>query len=151
MGGKSNVKSYYVVKGLLRSFFIDEHGKEHVFMFAPEGWIISDFFATFKGSNTEMFIDALEDSEVVELNQSLENLTKEELQTGLQKAFNRIGVLQNRIVMQMSSSAWDRYQYFLEMHHQLVHRVPQKMIASYLGITPQALSRIRKEWTKTEI
>lgn len=148
--GNYQFKSYAVKKGLLRSYMIDKQGKEHIFMFAPEGWIISDFYAAFNGAKTQLFIDVIEDSQVIEINKTINDLSTEQLKIGLQKALKRVGVLQNRIVMQMSSSAWDRYQYFIEIYPDLYSRIPQKMIASYLGITPQALSRIRSEWSNSK-
>ncbi len=147
--GSLQLNSYAVVKGLLRSYIIDENGKEHIYMFAPEGWIIGDSHAAFIHGETRIFIDALEDSEITTLDLTIDNLSTEELKISLEKALRRLGVLQNRVLMQMSSSAWDRYQHFVEIYPDLLARVPQRMIASYLGITPQALSRIRGEWAKS--
>ncbi|RJE74146.1 Crp/Fnr family transcriptional regulator [Reichenbachiella sp. MSK19-1] len=149
MAGKSQAQSYAVVKGLLRSYMIDQKGKEHIFMFAPEGWIIGDIHAASSQTSTRLFIDVLEDSEIVPIRRSIDELSLEDLKYGLVKALKRVGVLQNRVIMQMSSSAWERYQYFIDVYPDLLSRVPQKMIASYLGITPQALSRIRGEWARS--
>ncbi|UTW61231.1 Crp/Fnr family transcriptional regulator [bacterium SCSIO 12741] len=148
--GDSQLKSYFVIKGLLRSYIIDEKGKEHVFMFAPENWFMGDILAYSSSTPTRLFIDALEDSDVVPLQQTMDNLTPEDLRSSIEKLLKRAGVLQNRVLMHMSSSALERYQHFMDVYPQLIHRVPQKMIASYLGITPQALSRIRSDWAKSE-
>ena len=64
---------------------------------------------------------------------------------GIEKLLKRVAVLQKRIIMLMSATAWERYQDFIETYPNIVQRVPQKMIASYLGITPEALSKIRGE------
>lgn len=125
--------AYIVKSGLLRSYTIDEKGKEHIFMFAPEGWIISD--AEMPGNKAELFIDALEDSEV-EVREK--NLEKYDVNPML--LMKRIAVLQNRVIMLMSASALERYQHFIETYPDIIQRVPQRMIASYLGITPEALS-----------
>ncbi len=147
--GDTHLKSYVVVKGLLRSYIIDAKGKEHIYMFGPEDWIVGDLQAAFIQGPTKLFVDALEDSEIIELEPTKE-ITDEMARTGLEKAIRRVGTLQNRVLMLMSATAWERYQFFLEEYPDLYNRVPQKMIASYLGITPQALSRIRSEWAKSK-
>jgi CRP-like cAMP-binding protein len=149
MEGDEQLKSFAVVKGLLRSYIIDAKGKEHIFMFAPEDWIIGDLYAGAFKKPAKLFIDALEDSEVIPIEHA-EQITNEMAQSGLEKAFKRAGIMQNRVLLLMSATAWERYQYFLDLYPDLHHRVPQKMIASYLGITPQALSRIRGEWAKSK-
>ncbi len=106
-------------------------------MFAPEGWIIADNIAPTEPC--DLFIDALEDSVVI---RKEKDITKVE---EVQKLVNRLYVLQKRVIMLLSAPALDRYQHFTETYADIVQRVPQKMIASYLGITPQALSNIRRE------
>ena len=95
---------------------------------------------------THFFIDAIEDSAVV----LVKNITKDTFTSNneksmevLEKMFRRNAVLQKRVIMLMSASAKQRYEYFLESYPQLANRIPLKMIASYLGITPGALSNIR--------
>lgn len=140
---------YFVKKGLLRSYIIDARGKEHIFMFAPEGWIIGDIEAFTGNAPTVLYIDALEDSELELLSDKLFTGLKETypevLSINIEKLTRRIAVLQRRVIMLMSATARDRYQEFLKIYPSIVQRVPQKMIASYLGITPEALSKIRRE------
>lgn len=145
LAGDKNLKSYYVSKGLLRAYIIDDKAKEHIFMFAPEGWIIGDIHAVHSKTESKLYIDVLEDSEILILNDTIDDFSLEEIKPGIDKLLNRVGVLQNRLLMQMSSSALERYNYFLKIYPDLVQRVPQHMIASYLGITPQALSRLRSQ------
>lgn len=135
--GDSKPKIYTVEEGLLRSYTIDEKGKEHIFMFAPKNWIIAD--ATLDNHPSDLFIDALEDSIV--LIDERENIPLDEL--SVKPLLKRVAVLQKRTIMLMSSSAIDRYEHFLETYPDIVQRVPQKMIASYLGITPEALSKVK--------
>lgn len=135
--GDLNTNVFLVKAGLLRSYSIDNQGKEHIFMFAPEEWLIADNSP--KEIPCDLYIDALEDSVVLVLEK---NLGEEKNQ---EKLIKRLGVLQKRIIMLMSSSALERYDHFLETYPQIVQRVPQKMVASYLGITPEALSRVKKE------
>ena len=137
--GEYNSKAYFVKSGLLRSYSIDKKGKEHIFMFGPEGWIISDYLGT--DTPSVLFIDALEDS-VVEV---LEKKLKGEINVDVAKLFKRVGVLQRRVIMLMSSSAIERYEHFIDTYPQIVQRVRQRMIASYLGITPEALSKVKRD------
>ena len=136
--GELNTKAFMVESGLLRCYAIDHKGKEHIYMFASENWIIADTCEI--NVPCDLFIDAIEDSIVIveEKDISIQN-------SNLKSLFNRLSVLQKRIIMLMSSSALERYEHFLETYPDIIQRVPQKMIASYLGITPEALSRVRKE------
>jgi CRP-like cAMP-binding protein len=150
--GDLNSKTYFVQKGCLRSYATDEKGKEHIFMFAPEGWIMSDIEANTNHAPSELFIDVLEDS-ILEVfdRQLFTALAQMPISQSLltqEKLMRRISVLQKRIIMLMSASAMERYQSFIKTYPNIVQRVPQKMIASYLGITPEALSRIRGEIAK---
>jgi CRP-like cAMP-binding protein len=141
--GELSTSVFYVKSGLLRSYTIDTKGKEHIFMFGSEGWIVADNVE--QGEKGELFIDALEDSIIIPLSKS------ETSKSDTQKLLKRIGVLQKRIIMLMSAPAVDRYNHFLETYPDIIQRVPQRMIASYLGITPQALSTIRGEITRKKI
>lgn len=147
-------KGFFVKSGLLKSYSIDEQGKMSVFMFAPEGWLISDIQSHTFNEPTELFIDAVEDSEIIELDTStfdFNNITKEQQQEMVMKLLRRVGVLQKRVIMLMSASARQRYEHFLETYPQLVNRVSLKLIASYLGITPEALSTIRAQYKKEKV
>ncbi|OJJ15363.1 Crp/Fnr family transcriptional regulator [marine bacterium AO1-C] len=144
--GESSIYTFYVKQGLLRSYIIDSKAKEHIFMFAPEGWVIADVESLEFHAPTELYIDCLEDSEVVVFNRDCLFRAESTRDTIIQNAkllYRRMGVLQRRVIMQMSSPAVDRYNYFVQTYAELTHRIPQHMIASYLGITPQALSTIR--------
>jgi len=134
--GDLNSKVYQVESGLLRSYSIDEKGKEHIYMFAPENWIIADTVSPQIAS--ELYIDALEDSHIIQRDKDLNAVSE------TQKLINRLETLQNRIIMLMSASAIERYEHFVATYPDIVQRVPQKMIASYLGITPEALSAVKR-------
>lgn len=144
--GDLRSKSIYVKSGLLRSYIIDSKGKEHIYMFAPEGWIVADLEAASFDSPATLYIDALEDSEIIAFDKDClfeAELSKEIIAENGRMLYRRMGVLQRRVLMLMSAPALDRYQYFIKTYPDLLHRVPQHMIATYLGITPQALSTIR--------
>jgi CRP-like cAMP-binding protein len=150
--GEQQPKAYLVTHGLLRVYMIDEKGKEHVFMFAPEDWIAGDIGAIVNEDSSQLFIDAIEDSEI-EIIQSrfpedVAHLGVDFYVSELKRSFKRVAVLQKRVLMLLSNSALTRYQDFVETYPNIVERVPQKMIASYLGVTPEALSKIRSEWAR---
>lgn len=151
--GDRKTHSFYVKKGLLRSYLIDSKGKEHVFMFAPEGWIIADVEAIEYNEPAELYIDCLEDSEVIVFDKNClfkADLSKEKIVENAQLLYRRMGKLQRRVLMLMSSPARDRYTYFLDTYPELPNRIPQHMIATYLGITPQALSTIRGDLARSK-
>ncbi len=141
--------TFFVDKGLLRMYSIDKNGKEHIIQFAPERWFISDRSSLHFNEKSKYFIDAVEDSEVL--------LLKPEFFAGLHENFpntienndillqKHIRNLQNRVNALLSDTAEERYLDFIKMYPDLMLRVPQWMVASYLGITPESLSRVRKE------
>ena len=141
--GELNTKVYHVQSGLLRSYCIDRNGKENIFMFAPEGWLIAD--AHEPEVPSVLFIDALEDSVVHVLPKDLEREKQ-----NIPALTRRIGALQDRVLMLISSNAIERYEYFEKAYPNIVKRVPQKMIASYLGVTPETLSAAKSKRRKKE-
>ncbi|MEM8888524.1 MAG: Crp/Fnr family transcriptional regulator [Bacteroidota bacterium] len=146
--GEITQRAFYVNQGLLRSYIIDSKGKEHIFMFASEGWIIADIESQEFEQASELYIDCLEDSEVVvfDRNRLFTSSTKaNKVEDHFKLLYRRMGVLQRRVLMLMSAPAPDRYKYFLDAYPDLPNRIPQHMIAAYLGITPQALSTIRRK------
>ncbi|PRX56889.1 Crp/Fnr family transcriptional regulator [Flagellimonas meridianipacifica] len=136
--GELDSKVYHVVSGLLRSYTLDEKGREHIFMFAPENWTIGDNLP--KDVPCELYIDALEDSDVRVLQKDIKREAK-----NIGAFLKRLSVLQKRIIMLMSASALDRFEHFEKTYPDIIQRVPQKMIASYLGIAPETLSKIKRE------
>lgn len=141
-------KAFYVKSGCLRSYAVDAKGKEHIFMFAPEGWIISDMEAHVNDIPAQLFIDAVEDSEVEVFDNQIFSMPIPPTQQAVAKLVKRISVLQKRVIMLMSASLQERYLDFVETYPNIVQRVPQKMIASYLGVTPEALSKMRGDLSK---
>jgi CRP-like cAMP-binding protein len=139
----------FVTNGCLRAYTVDNKGEEHVIQFAIEDWWISDLHSFLTGNPATQNIDALEDSEVL----LLEKTSREKLLTAIPKIerFFRLLLESNyiathkRIQDSLSASAEERYLSFLKTYPTLVERISQHQIASYLGITPQSLSRIRNE------
>lgn len=139
----------FVAKGFLRSYVIDNKGKEHIVQFAPENWWVSDKSGITSGATAGFFIDAIEDSDILITDLAghlalLENVPcyAASFHAGIQKR----GVAKDkRIVHALSATAEERYTDFLNTYPSIAQRVPQHMLASYLGITPETLSRIRRK------
>jgi len=139
----------FVNSGCLRAYTVDHKGEEHIIQFAIEDWWISDLNSYLTGSPATYNIDALQDSEVLLLEKSardklLEAVPAIERFFRLLQEANYIAT-HRRINNSLSASAEERYLQFIKTYPALVEQVPQGHIASYLGITPQSLSRIRKE------
>lgn len=139
----------FVEKGMLRSFLVDDTGHEHVVQFAVEGWWISDMGSFLSGNDALYNIEALEDSEVLNLSRQAMDDVMNQL-PALERYFrllmqNNIVALQRRVIAYMSLSAEEKYLKLMDVCPDIINRAPQQHIASYLGITPETLSRIRKQ------
>lgn len=141
--------TYFVEKGLLRMYSLDKNGKEHIIQFAPESWLISDRSSQFFNEKSRYYIDAVEDSEVLFLtNEFFTELHKrfpETVQSNDLLLQKHIRNIQQRVNSLLAETAEERYLNFIKMYPNLMLRLPQWMVASYLGITPESLSRVRKE------
>lgn len=138
----------FVAKGLLRSYNVDDKGYEHMIFFAPEGYWITDMYSFTTGANAIFNVDALEDAEVFLLSRAhFEALT---LQVPAMDRYFRM-LFQNslvtkefRLVSHHTHTAEEKYLHFVQSNPHLVQRLPQNLIASYLGLSPETLSRIKK-------
>lgn len=143
---------YKVESGCLKSYVIDNTGKEHILQFAPEGWLISDMDSATNQIPTSIFIEAIEDSEVSLISSlgfnDLSNLEKEMLLEISNKFRNNLIATNKRIIGLLSATAVQRYIEFTNIYPTLVQRLPLKYIASYIGITPEYLSDIRRKIAK---
>lgn len=141
--------TFFVEKGLLRQFSIDGKGKEHILSFAPESWLVTDRESAYFNQPSKYFIEALEDSEVAIIDEVfIQDLSKKIprfTDFNNQLLHNHIRHLKNRINLLLSATAEERYLEFVAMYPDILLRVPQTMVASYLGITPESLSRVRRE------
>ncbi|HET6721984.1 MAG TPA: Crp/Fnr family transcriptional regulator [Chitinophagaceae bacterium] len=138
----------FIEKGALKAYSIDDTGNEHIIQFGIEGWIISDLYSFLTGEPATYNIDAIEDSELVLINKS----AHEELLRKLPKyeTFTRLNItgaylaMQKRLTSIIGSPLDERYANFTTTYPEIVQRVPQHMIAAYMGLTPETLSRIRR-------
>lgn len=140
---------FFVERGLLRQYSVDEKGKEHIIAFAPENWFVTDRESSYFNKPSIYFIQAQEDSQVAVIDerfiQMLSRKFPEFTEFNNRLLHNHIRHLQQRINLLLSASAEDRYLHFVAMYPDILLRVPQVMVASYLGITPESLSRVRRE------
>lgn len=140
---------FYVEEGLLRFYGIDSKGKENILAFAPERWLLVDRASFYFDEPSEFYIDAIEQTRLTVLDEQFINRAAE-ISPQFRKyneriLQNHIRQLQKRIEQLIGASAEERYLRFVETYPDITARVPQWMIASYLGITPESLSRIRRE------
>lgn len=144
--GDINKFQVFVVEGCLRSYSIDKNGFEHVLQFAPPGWWIGDMASFLKQQPGTLYIDAIEDTEVVLLYKSdLENLysTVPKFERFFRiLAENALATYQHRLINNLSLPAKERYENFCRLYPSLIQRLPQKQIAAYIGVTPEFLSKM---------
>lgn len=145
-------EAFFVEQGVLRSYSIDENGKEYIIQFAPENWFISDRSSHYFNEPSEYYIDAIEETQVVCIDrqfiQQASDLSPSFRQYNDRILHNHIRYLYKRINLLISDTAESRYLRFIQLYPDILLRVPQWMIASYLGITPESLSRVRKDLAK---
>jgi CRP-like cAMP-binding protein len=139
----------FVTQGCLRSYSLNAQGQEHTLQFAPEDWWISDMYSLLTQQPSTMNIDALEDTQVLLLAQADMETVYEQFPV-FERYFrllmqSRYISLQERVNAALSQSASEKYQHFLRKYPGIAQRVPQHFIASYLGITPESLSRVRRQ------
>lgn len=143
----------FVVEGCFKMYMVDPNGKEHNLQFAIENWWIGDIGSFHSGEPSRLYVEAIENSTILQI-------TKEDqwkLFVDYPKfnrifrvlAENAIVSLQNRILQNIGSTAEERYLEFSKKHPQLINRISNVQIASYLGITPEFLSTIRKNISKS--
>jgi CRP-like cAMP-binding protein len=138
----------FVEKGALRSYTLDEAGGEHIMQFALEGWLIADLSSFLTGEPADYNIDALQDSELVLITRKVHDellLTMPKYGDWFRiQITNAYIALQRRINAAISLTVEERYNKLTSLYPDIVQRVPQHMIASYMGLTPETLSRARK-------
>lgn len=141
--------TYFIVQGCLRSYFVDDKGTEHIYQLRLDNNWISDLESFFSQRPSKYYIEALEDSQLLQI--SFDRLNKLYTEVpGLERYFRilfqkaYINALE-RLNATMWESAVDRYNDMLAEHKDIFQRVPLVYIASYLGIAPESLSRIRKK------
>lgn len=149
--GEGEVCEYiaFVNKGMLRSYSETRKGEEYIVQFAPEDYWISDLYSFLSRRPALYNIDALEDSELLLISRENLELAYERI-PGIERFFrlllqNSYVTTQHRLVASLSQTAEEKYLSLLEKHPSILQRVALHQIAAYLGITPESLSRIRRQ------
>ncbi|MCW3167290.1 Crp/Fnr family transcriptional regulator [Chryseobacterium sp. 09-1422] len=139
----------FVGEGLLKSYFVDEKGGENINMFAFEGWWISDFKSFISQEKAVLNIDAVEETELLMI--SLEDYEKLTLEIPVMDRYFRI-LYQNslvtkdyRLIASNSYTAEEKYLEFSKKNPEIIKRIPHNLIASFLGLAPETVSRIRRK------
>ncbi|MDX9750262.1 MAG: Crp/Fnr family transcriptional regulator [Flavobacteriales bacterium] len=145
--GEVNDHEWFVVQGCLRTWFIDDNGKEVTLSFAPEGWWAGDLASFSQRMPSRFFIQALEDTDLLAIRAEEKERLFAEV-PALERAFRlavqrHLSALQDRFVHALSSTAEVCYTDFLQKYPGLSERIPQHIIATYVGITPEFLSKLR--------
>jgi CRP-like cAMP-binding protein len=137
----------FILKGCVRSYYLDKEGTETILLFAVEDWWVSDLTSFAERRPSNLFIETIEDSDLLSIDYSGKALLFEKI-----PAFERmfrllvqrsLSVLQQRFYATVSETAEERYLQFLDKYPQIAQRVPQHQIARYIGVSPEFLSKIR--------
>lgn len=139
----------FVVKGCFRLYSIGKSGEEHIMRFAIENWWISDFDSFQSGLPSKYNIDALEDGELLIIKREKWDTLLETI-PNFKKLIDKLTaknyeVHQNRILSNISETAVEKYDNFMQSYPMIYDRIPLHMIASYLGLSRETLSRVRQQ------
>ena len=144
--------TYFVNSGIIRSFNINDNIIEHVLHFACEGWWIGDMYSYISGKPGNLFLEVLEDAEVVIITKENQQQLYQEIPK-LERFFrilaeNSLVAHQERLMDNLSLTAEERFEKFCSKYPTLIQKVPQKQIASYIGITPEFFSKMKARLLK---
>jgi CRP-like cAMP-binding protein len=149
--GDVNKYTAFVEKGMLRTYTVDTKGAEHILQFGMEGWWLADLYSFLNDAPSTFNIEALEDCELLLITKPSWELLLQKI-PAFERYFriliqNNLVATQRRLIGALSETAEEQYIKLLNTYPDCVQRVPQHMIASYLGITRETLSRIRGQKT----
>ncbi len=143
---------HYVLKGAFRAYVVADEGQDHTITFAIDDWWITDYNSYIFQQPATMFVVALEDSIILQLDFEKEQELKQQnhkFETFFRIVAERgLAFQQRRIISNLTQTAEERYENFISKYPQIIQRVPQYALASYLGMTTEFLSRIRNKKTK---
>jgi CRP-like cAMP-binding protein len=150
--GEVSTHDNFVIKGICRTYRVDEDGHEHILRFTPEEWWVGDL-ASFLSEKPSLYnVDCLEDTEILRITyQDLETLFEKvpKMNKYFRLLYQKSIISYNvRLTSNQTKSASERYEEFIRTFPLIGQRVSDQQIASYLGITPQSLSRIRNQSQK---
>lgn len=145
---------YFVNSGILRSFTINDNIIEHVLHFACEGWWMGDMYSYISGKPGNLFIEVLENAELVCISKGNQQELYEKIPK-LERFFrilaeNSLVTHQERLMDNLSLSAEERFEKFYRKYPTLIQHVPQKHIASYIGVTPEFYSKMKSKLLRSQ-
>ncbi len=147
--GDRCLHSYFVIKGCIKSYVLDQTGKEHILQFAPENWMITDLHSLLYEVPATTYLETIEATTVRVVPSTLfsikSSVSAEQLLIQNQKLLRNIAVAQKRLADVLGATSKQRYLNFLETYPGLAQRLPLKHIAAYIGVTPEYLSNIRRQ------
>ncbi len=150
--GEIATYTYFVNSGILRSFSINDNIMEHILHFACEGWWIGDMYSYIAQKPGNLFIEVIEDAEVVLISKEEQNQLYLEIPK-LERFFrilseNSLVAHQERLLDNLSLTAEERFEKLCKKYPSLIQRLPQKYIASYIGVTPEFFSKMKARLLK---
>ena len=152
--GSVQRKTHFIQKGSARAYYLDAEGYEHVIQLAIEGWWISDIHSFIKDMPAMLHVQALEDTELWELSHANLELLYEKVPQ-FERYFrivtqNAFASFQRRMLEKLSMDAEARYLAFAQKYPEMNSRLPQKVVASYLGMSAEFISKIKKRIAQKE-
>lgn len=149
--GQEKVNKYFVLSGILKSYFIDKKDKEHILQFAQADWWITDYKAFFDHRASSVYVDCLTDCELLYItNEDLEKLCREfhKMEHFFRVKSNAGYVAsQERILTMLNLTAVEKFDHFVNLYPKLIGSIPKYLIASYIGVSREMLSRMTKNVT----
>jgi CRP-like cAMP-binding protein len=136
----------FVVSGCLKAYTLDDNGFEHIIQFAPADWWVTDMYSFISQKPGNIFIEAIEDSELIQLSRK-DQLQLFDIAPNFERYFriiteNSLVSYRRRLMDNMSLTAGERYENFCQRYPTLITRLPQKLIAAYIGVTPEFFSKM---------
>lgn len=146
--------TYFVLKGVLRSYTIDANGTEHILNIATPNWWMADMYSYLGGKPAIMYVDVVDDCELLSITREEVEALYEEIPR-LERFFrilteNNLISNQQRVLDKMSLTAEERYEKFIKKHPEVTQCLPQKYIASYIGVTPEFFSKMKSRMLRNK-
>lgn len=146
--------TYFVLKGVLRSYTIDANGTEHILNIATPNWWMADMYSYLGGKPAIMYVDVVDDCELLSITRHEVEALYEEIPR-LERFFrilteNNLLSNQQRVLDKMSLTAEERYEKFIKKHPEVTQCLPQKYIASYIGVTPEFFSKMKSRMLRNK-